>query len=156
MLLRPTSCGKVSIRTNDPNEPPRVQPNYLSTPLDRDTLVHAARQTLNFMLATGPMKAIVDSESPPSGEDLDGLTPLTADVTDEGIEERIRCTGMQHHHSGGTAAMGKVVDGEGKVLGVRRLRVADASILPLPLSGHPQATLYTMGEQLSSFIIKDA
>lgn len=108
------------------------------------------------MLATGRMKAIVDSESPPSGEDLDGLTPLTADVTDEGIEERIRCTGMQHHHSGGTAAMGKVVDGEGKVLGVRRLRVADASILPLPLSGHPQATLYTMGEQLSSFIIKDA
>lgn len=57
---------------------------------------------------------------------------------------------------GGTAAMGKVVDGEGKVLGVKRLRVTDASILPVPLSGHPQATLYAMGEQLSSFIIKDA
>lgn len=156
MLLRPTSRGTVSIRTNDPNEPPRIQPNYFPTPLGRDTLVHAARQTLNSMPATSPMKAIVDSESPPSGEGLDGLTPLTADVTDEAIEERIRRTGMQHHHSGGTAAMGKVVDGEGKVLGVKRLRVTDASILPVPLSGHPQATLYAMGEQLSSFIIKDA
>ncbi len=108
------------------------------------------------MLETGAMKAIVDSESPPSGEGIDGLTPLTAEITDAAIEERIRRTGMQHHHSGGTAAMGKVVDGEGKVLGVKRLRVADASILPISLSGHPQATLYAMGEQLSSLIIKDA
>ncbi|KAI1082068.1 choline dehydrogenase [Whalleya microplaca] len=156
MLLLPTSRGTVSIRSSSPNDPPRIQPNYLSTPLDRDTLVHATRQTLKAMLTTGPMKAIVDSESPPSGNGLDGLTPLAADASDEAIEQRIRRTGMQHHHSGGTAAMGTVVDGEGKVFGVKGLRVADASIVPMPLSGHPQATLYAMAEQLASFIIEDA
>ena len=37
-------------------------------------------------------------------------------------------------------AMGKVVDAEGQVRGVKGLRVADASIVPIPLGGHPQAT----------------
>ncbi|KAI1775579.1 choline dehydrogenase [Hypoxylon cercidicola] len=156
MLLCSTSRGQVSIRSSTPDDPPRIQPNYFSTPLDRDVLIHATRQTLKAMLATSHMKPIVESEAPPSGEGLDGLTALTADASDEEIEERIRRTGTQHHHSGGTAAMGKVVDAEGKVLGVKGLRVADASIIPIPLSGHPQATLYAMAEQIASMTIKEA
>ncbi|KAI0478413.1 choline dehydrogenase [Xylariaceae sp. FL0804] len=155
MLLLPTARGTVSIRSSSPSDAPRIQPNYFSTALDRDTLVHATRQTLKAMLASGPMKSIIESETPPSGEGLDGLTPLTADASDGAIEERIRRTGMQHHHSGGTAAMGKVVDVEGRVHGVKGLRVADASIIPIPLGGHPQATLYAMAEQLASLIIED-
>ncbi|KAI1465034.1 choline dehydrogenase [Daldinia caldariorum] len=156
MLLLPTSRGTVSIQSSDPKDPPRIQPNYFSTPLDRDALIHGTRQTLKAILTAGPMKSIVESETPPSGEGLDGLTPLTADASDEAIEDRIRRTGMQHHHSGGTAAMGKVVDVEGKVFGINRLRVADASVIPIPLGGHPQATLYAMAEQLVSMIIDDA
>ncbi|RWA09196.1 hypothetical protein EKO27_g5909 [Xylaria grammica] len=155
MLLLPTSRGKVSIRSSNVADPPRIEPNYFDTPLDRDTLIHATRQTLQLLLATGSMGPIIESESPPSGEGLDGLEPLTADSSDGAIEERIRRTGMQHHHSGGTAAMGKVVDVEGRVMGVKRLRCADASILPIPLGGHPQATLYPMAEQLASMIIGD-
>ncbi|RYC59742.1 hypothetical protein CHU98_g6481 [Xylaria longipes] len=155
MLLLPTSRGKVSIQSGNTNDPPRIQPNYFDTPLDRDTLIHATRQTLKLMLATSSMSAIVESETPPSGEGLDGLKPLTANASDEAIEERIRRTGMQHHHSGGTAAMGEVVDVEGRVIGVKKLRCADASILPIPLGGHPQATLYPMAEQLASMIIGD-
>lgn len=156
MLLRPTSRGEVSIRSNKPNDPPRIKPNYFSTALDRDTLVHAARRTLQALLTSGPLESIVESETPPSGEGLDGLTPLTADASDEALEERIRRTGAQHHHSGGTVAMGKVVDGEGRVFGVERLRIVDASIITIPLGGHPQATLYPMAEQLATFIIRDA
>ncbi|KAK7738400.1 hypothetical protein SLS53_006215 [Cytospora paraplurivora] len=156
MLLLPTSRGTVSIRSGDPENPPRIQPNCFSTQLDRDTLIHAARQTLKATLAAGPMKTIVEGETPPTGEGLDDLTPLTADASDEEIEERIRRTGMQHYHSGGTAAMGKVVDVEGRVQGVERLRVADASIVPVPLGGHPQATLYAMAEQLASMITETA
>ncbi|KAI1859649.1 uncharacterized protein JN550_011957 [Neoarthrinium moseri] len=156
MLLLPTSRGRVSIRSSSPANLPRIQPDYFATQLDRDALIHAARQTLKLMLGTGPMKGIVEGETPPSGEGLEGSTPLTADAADEQIEERIRRTGTQHHHSGGTAAMGKVVDTEGRVLGVKGLRVADASIIPLPLGGHPQATPYGMAEQLVSFIIRGA
>ncbi|KAI3335245.1 choline dehydrogenase [Ustulina deusta] len=155
MLLLPTSRGTVSIRTNSPNDPPRIEPSYFSTPIDRDALIHATRQTVRVITATEAMKPIVEGESPPSGNGLDGLQPLNADASDELIEERIRLTGTQHHHSGGTASMGKVVDGEGKVLGVQGLRVGDASIIPVPLGGHPQATLYAVAEQLADMIIRD-
>ncbi|KAK8075239.1 hypothetical protein PG997_009902 [Apiospora hydei] len=173
MLLRPTSRGAVTIRSGDPGDAPRIQPNHLSTALDRDTLVHAVQTTLKAMLETSAMKGIVACESPPSfvgkigaaaageGDGPDGndsgagLVPLSADTSPEALEDRIRRTGLAHAHPGGTAAMGKVVDTEGKVLGVRGLRVADASIVPIPLGGHPQATLYAMTEQLTSFILRD-
>ncbi|KAH6647946.1 choline dehydrogenase [Truncatella angustata] len=154
MLLLPTSRGTVTIRSSSPADFPRIQPSFFSTKLDRDALIHATRQTLRVILATESMKPVVESESPPSGEGLDVLAPLTDQSSDELIEERIRLTGSQHHHSGGTAAMGTVVDGEGRVLGVRGLRVADASIIPVPLGGHPQSTLYAMAEQLASMILK--
>ncbi|KAI0178121.1 choline dehydrogenase [Pestalotiopsis sp. NC0098] len=152
MLLLPSSRGSVSIRSQKPSDAPVIRPNYLSTPLDRDTLVHAARETLRLMLTTDHMKTVVEGETPPSGEGLQGLKPLTASSSDEELEERIRLTGMQHFHSGGTAAMGTVVDVYGKVFGVEGLRIADASIVPIPLGGHPQATLYAMAEQLASDI----
>ncbi|KAF2964296.1 hypothetical protein GQX73_g9284 [Xylaria multiplex] len=156
MLLLPTSRGTVSIRSGSPNDLPRIQPSYLSTPLDRDALVHATRETVRVITATEAMKPIVEGESPPSGNGLGSLTPLTADASDELIEERIRLTGTQHHHSGGTAAMGTVVNGEGKVLGVQGLRVGDASIIPVPLGGHPQSALYAMAEQLADMIVQDS
>lgn len=158
MLLLPTSRGTVSLHPGSAsaNENPCIRPNYFSTELDRDTLVHAAGQTLRALLGTNSMGSIVESETPPSGPGLENLEPLTADASDEAIEERIRRTGTQHHHSGGTAAMDKVVDAEGRVLGVKGLRVADASIVPIPLSGHPQATLYAMAEQIASMIFREA
>ncbi|KAJ3580558.1 hypothetical protein NPX13_g13 [Xylaria arbuscula] len=155
MLLLPTSRGTVSIRSSSPHDPPRIQPSYFSTPIDQDALIHATRQTVKVLTETEAMKPIVESESPPSGDGLEGLKPLTVDASNEMIEERIRLTGTQHHHSGGTAAMGKVVDGEGRVFGVQGLRVGDASIIPVPLGGHPQTALYAIAEQLADMIIRD-
>ncbi|KAF1969959.1 choline dehydrogenase [Bimuria novae-zelandiae CBS 107.79] len=153
MLLLPTSRGTVSIKSASPDTRPSIQPNYLATDFDRDTILYATRRTLKAMLGTETMKQYIASETPPSGPSLDGLDPLTPGASDEAIMERVERSGMQHHHSGGTAAMGKVVDTEGKVLGVEGLRIADASVLPCPLGGHPQASLYAMAEQLASFIV---
>ncbi|KAI0204442.1 GMC oxidoreductase [Astrocystis sublimbata] len=153
MLLLPTSRGTVTIRSSSPADLPRVQPNYLSTQHDRDALVHATRRTIEVLTATENMKGIVESEAPPVKDGLENLTPLTTETSDEVILDRLQRTGEQHQHSGGTAAMGSVVDGEGKVFGVTGLRVADASIIPVPLGGHPQASLYAVAEQLASMIL---
>ncbi|KAF2970998.1 hypothetical protein GQX73_g2550 [Xylaria multiplex] len=150
MLLLPTSRGAVTIRSSSPTDLPCIKPNYLSTQHDRDALVHATRTTLKVLTASESLKAIVQSESPPIKEGLEGLVPLTVDTSDEVILDRLQRTGEQHHHSGGTAAMGKVVDEEGKVYGVTALRVIDASIIPVPLGGHPQTSLYAMAEQLAT------
>ncbi|KAI0021307.1 choline dehydrogenase [Xylariomycetidae sp. FL0641] len=155
MLFRPTSRGAVSIRSNNPSDPPAIQPNLFATSLDLDTIIHATRRTVKALTATASMRDLVECEECPQGEGFEGLATLTPDSDDATIKERVRRTGTQHFHSGGTAAMGKVVDSEGRVLGVKGLRVADASIIPIPLSGHPQATLYAMAEQLASMVTKD-
>ncbi|KAI0146843.1 putative GMC oxidoreductase [Xylariaceae sp. FL1272] len=155
MLLLPTSRGTVTIRSSSPKDTPCIRPNFLATQLDRDSLIHAVRTTVRALTATESLGAVVAGESPPVKEGLEDLVPLTADTSDEVILDRLERTGEQHQHSGGTAAMGKVVDAEGKVLGVKGLRVVDASIVPVPVGGHPQASLYAMAEQLSSMIIAD-
>lgn len=45
-------------------------------------------------------------------------------------------------YSGGSAAMGKVVDNQLRVKGVSGLRAADTSVLLVPLTAHYQKILY--------------
>ncbi|KAF8643356.1 hypothetical protein AX16_009084 [Volvariella volvacea WC 439] len=45
-----------------------------------------------------------------------------------------------------------VVDQGLKVYGTRNLRIADASILPLHITGHLQATVFTIGERAADII----
>jgi choline dehydrogenase-like flavoprotein len=155
MLLLPTSRGTVTLRPGAPLDPPCIQPNYLSTQLDRDSLTEGVRTIVRLLTATKSFADVVEGESPPIKEGVEGLEPLTVDISDEAILERLQLTGEQHQHAGGTVAMGKVVDGEGKVMGVKGLRVVDASIIPVPLGGHPQASLYAAAEQLASMVLAE-
>lgn len=50
--------------------------------------------------------------------------------------------------------MGKVVNTQFRVKGVKGLRVADASVFPVAIGGHPQATLYNVTEQAAEMILR--
>lgn len=56
------------------------------------------------------------------------------------------------YHPHGTCAMGKVVDTEFRVKGVKGLRVVDASVYPVPITGHLQAVTYAMAQQAADII----
>lgn len=48
--------------------------------------------------------------------------------------------------------MGKVVDTDFRVNGVKGLRAADASVYPVPITGHLQAVTYAMAQQAAGII----
>ncbi|KAL4886220.1 hypothetical protein BJY04DRAFT_229338 [Aspergillus karnatakaensis] len=149
MLLAATSRGTVSINSASPTAPPLVDSNYYDTETDRAVLIYGSRRTAQALLDTEALKDYIECEVPPPG-----MAALTAQSSDEEFDARIRATGMAHHHPAGTAAMGKVVDVDLRVIGVRNLRVVDASILPVSIGGHPQATLYAVAEQAAELILQ--
>ena len=149
MLLLPTSRGTVNITSSSVADSPAIDSNYYSTHVDRVALQYGTRRILQALLGTSAGKAYIEGEAPPPA-----FSPLRTDSTDAELDERITTFGREHHHSAGTAAMGKVVDTSLRVFGVSGLRVADASVLPLPIGGHPQATLYALAEAAADLILQ--
>ncbi|KAL8738821.1 MAG: hypothetical protein Q9181_000425 [Wetmoreana brouardii] len=146
MLTLPSSRGSVSLGYG-PQALPDIEPGYFTTALDRLALVHGVRRMLQLMLATKALQPYVETEVPPPGHSL-----LYPDSSDAEIEARIRAAGVAHFHTTGTCALGSVVDADMSVRGVNGLRVCDGSVLPSPVGGHPQATLYGIAEKAAELI----
>ena len=148
MLLLPTSRGNVQILSASPLDAPAIDANFYSTETDRTALIHGVRRVLKALLGTSAGQSYIKSEEAPPG-----MPALTVESSDADIDTRIRMTGLSHAHSAGTAAMGKVVDSQFRVKGVKGLQVVDASVFPTAIGGHPQATLYGVAEQAADLLL---
>ncbi|RZL95986.1 MAG: choline dehydrogenase [Variovorax sp.] len=147
--LRPESRGHVRIRSLDPAEPPEMQPNYLSTELDRATAV-AGVKAARAIAASAAMRPYVKREvkpGPDAGSDADLL-------------EFCRNNGATIFHPTGTCRMGNdplaVVDARLRVHGVGGLRVIDCSAMPTLVSGNTNAPAVMMAEKAVDMIREDA
>jgi choline dehydrogenase len=130
--LRPTSRGNVKITSPDPAKPPSIKPNYLSTDEDRQVAADAIRVTRRLMKQEA-LRHLHPEEYLPGqsiGDDAEALAKAVGDI------------GTTIFHPVGTARMGTaadrqaVVDASLRFQGVDGLRVVDASVMPLIVSGN--------------------
>ena len=146
--LRPESRGHIRIRSNDPFEPPEMQPNYLSTELDRSTAV-AAVKAARAIAASPAMKPYVLRE----------IKPGPTATTDAELLEFCRDTGATIFHPTGTCRMGvdagAVVDTRLRVIGTQGLRVIDCSVMPTLVSGNTNAPAVMLAEKAVDLIRED-
>ena len=150
MLTLPTSRGSITLQSADPSAPPVIDPNYYATEVDRYVVRESYRKLMRLMRETPEFTKIVQMESPPPG-----LAPLSASSKDEEIDTRVRRVGQTMYHPSGSAAMGTVVESNLTVKGVQGLRVADASVIPVPLCGHIQAPVYALAEQAADILASE-
>jgi choline dehydrogenase len=147
--LHPASRGSCHVRSKDPFEHPKIQPNYLSQPEDRATAIALLR--LVRRIASQPaMRAHIVAERRPGPEVLD----------DTGLLDYIRETGQTSWHTVGTCRMGlgrdAVVDARLRVQGVEALRVVDVSVMPSIVSSNTNAAGIMIGEKGADLVMEDA
>lgn len=146
--LRPESTGSVHIRSGNPNQPPAIRPNFLSSLTDREALIGGMRIARQVGSAE-PLSNFVDHE----------LYPGPNVSSDDEILEWCRRAGATVFHPVGTCKMGiddqAVVDERLRVRGIQGLRVVDASIMPTLVSGNTNAPAIMIGHKGASMILED-
>ena len=143
--LHPLSRGEVTLRSASPLDPPRIQLNVMSSPLEFDTMRRGIREARRIY-RTGAQARLTGEETSPG-----------ADVTsDEALDAFIRRSCSVTQHPVGTCKMGHddmaVVDPLLKVHGVEGLRVADASIMPTVPGANTNASAIMIGEKASDLV----
>ena len=141
ILLRPDGRGSVRIRSSDPGAPPSIRlPDRTASDRSR--------------LADGLERAVEVARQPEVRRHVAGTGPTVPATPDE-WDRRLRDDGYSIPHVVGTCAMGPspddgaVVDARGRVHGVDRLYVVDASIIPEPPSGFPHVITVMLVEHLT-------
>ena len=146
--MRSVSRGRVSLRSGDPGDDPKIAFNYMSDPQDWKefrTCIRLARE----IFAQDAMAPFVKHE----------IQPGDAAQSDAELDAVIREHAESAYHPCGTCRMGAaddpdaVVDPEGRVIGAEALRVVDSSVFPRITNGNLNAPSIMTGEKMADHIL---
>ena len=147
-LMRNFSRGNITLRDSDPASAPRILANYMKDPRDRDLLLKGIRIVRE--IANQP------AFKPFCGEEIyPGVAAQTDNELNVCLDEKLNT----QWHLSGTARMGDsnnreaVVDPHGKVHGLSKLRIVDASIMPAATNGNTNSPTIMIAEKLSDSIL---
>jgi choline dehydrogenase len=149
-LMLPRSRGSVRLRSADPLAAPRIDVGHLRDPHDLIRLVEATILARRISRAE-PLAGLVvgDELNPGSSIADDDRDAMAASITSR-VES--------YHHPVGTCRMGTdpdagaVVDPHGRVHGLDRLYVADASIMPTIPSANTNLPTIAVAERIAEWL----
>lgn len=146
--MRSTSRGAVTLRSGDPQDAPEIRFNYMSQPQDWQDFRTAIRLTREIF-AQDAFAAYADHEIQP-GAEVQSDSDLDAFIAEHAESA---------FHPCGTCRMGRaddpgaVVDPNGRVIGIKALRVADSSIFPRITNGNLNAPSIMVGEKIADHLL---
>jgi choline dehydrogenase-like flavoprotein len=140
------SRGSTHIVSSNPRDQPAINPEYLKHPVDALLLAYGLRSS-DKILNTPPMKEKLRQRVQPAPDvDLNDIEAALKYVKSH--------TGTEFHPIA-SASLGLVVDERLNVKGVKGLKVCDASIIPLHISGNTQGPCYAIGEKGADMFKED-
>lgn len=146
--MRSKSRGWVRLRSNRPEDAPRICFNYMSHPDDWEDFRTCIRLTREIM-GQAAFAPYLSHE----------IQPGASVQNDADLDNFIRAHVESAYHPCGTARMGRaddklaVVDPHGRVIGVSGLRVADSSIFPRITNGNLNAPSIMAGEKIADHML---
>jgi choline dehydrogenase len=146
--MRPTSRGNVRLRSANINAPLLIDPNYMATSEDWRVM----RESMRLGLEVAQQPAFKKYQY---REDTPGVHIRNG----KAMDDFIRDDAASAYHPCGTCKMGNendpmaVVDSNLRVLGVEKLRVIDASVIPSIPSANINAATIMIAEKASDMVL---
>jgi choline dehydrogenase len=148
--VQPTSRGHIRLKSPNPADAPAIAPHYLTTDEDRRVAADSLR-VARRIVAQPALAKYQPSEylpGPSVGDDEASLIKAAGDI------------GTTIFHPIGTAKMGlpsdplAVVDERLRVMGIERLRVIDASVMPTITSGNTNSPVIMIAEKGAAMVLE--
>ncbi len=141
VIVKPSSRGKVTLRTPMADSKPRVLTNVVTTEDDRASMIAGVRIALE--IAAQPALKAIEREP----------FSVPASDSEKDIVAWFERAAHTVWHPTSTCAMGDVVDAELRVFGVDGLRVVDASVMPTISRANTHATTVMIAEKAADMIL---
>jgi len=155
-LIKPESRGTLRLASDRPEDPPVIDPAYLREESDVTVLARGV-ELARELVAAPALRAFSLGASPfavPNPLDLTAWLGIPARGAP--LRAFIRAAAATVWHPVGTCRMGRdplaVVDPALRVHGVEGLRVADASVMPVIVSGNTNAACIMIGERCAELV----
>ncbi|KAJ8682943.1 hypothetical protein QAD02_018735 [Eretmocerus hayati] len=156
MLMKPLSRGRILLQNKNPETKPKIYPNYFENPDDMRVMIKGIRAAIELSKTEAMQRFGSELYDTP----VPGCENYVHD-SDDYWECAARTFSFTIYHYSGTCKMGplddptSVVDPKLKVKGVKGLRVADASIMPVINVGHTNIPSIMIGEKAADMIKED-
>ena len=152
--VQPHSEGEIVLESADPVANPVIRMNYFGDPHDMNVMISVMRRVLDIVAHWPAHRSIGPLLIPPflAGKHghAEGAVPSDALLEDLALHYS-----WTVYHPTTTCRIGSVVDPRLRVMGVERLRVADASIMPNVVAGNTNAASIMIGEKAAEMLAAD-
>lgn len=142
-LVQPESSGRIRLRSANYLDDPLIYTNYYGSDADKAAVLWGYKKVREVFKRPELTPFILAERYP--GPDV---------TADKAVFAAMGQQTYSFRHPVGTVAIGKALDSNWRLKGLKGVRVVDSSTFPYPTTCHPQAVVYALAHIAAEDIIK--